>query len=70
MINTVECRSDSMFAERPLSVTWEGHKYEVAEIIARWRGPDEMGFRVKTTNGYAFELTYREIPDEWNVQPI
>jgi hypothetical protein len=49
---------------------WQGCRYEVAEIFARWRGPSEKGFRVKTTNGYAFELTYRELPDEWVVQPI
>jgi hypothetical protein len=69
-MNNVECRSDSTFAERPLSITWMGCKYEVAEIFARWRGPDEKGFRVKTTDGQAFEITYREIPDEWDVQPI
>lgn len=69
-MNIVECRSDSMFAERPLSITWQGRKYEVAEIFARWRGPEERGFRVKTADGHAFEITYREIPDEWHVQPI
>jgi len=69
-MNVVECRSDSTFAERPLSITWQGRKYEVAEIIARWRGPEEKGFRVKTADGHAFEITYREIPDEWHVQPI
>lgn len=70
MIDYVECRSDSEYAERPLSVTWNGRHYEIAEILARWRGPGEKGFRVKTTNGQAFDLTYREIPDEWIVQPI
>ena len=70
MIDYVECRSDSEYAERPLSVTWNGQHYEIAEIVARWRGPGEKGFRVKTTNGQAFDLTYREIPDEWIVQPI
>jgi hypothetical protein len=69
-MNTVECRSDSTFAERPLSLTWEGSRYEIAEIVARWRGPSEKGFRVKTTDGQAFDLTYREVPDEWQIQPI
>jgi hypothetical protein len=69
-MNTVECRSDSSYAERPLSLIWEGVRYEVAEIVSRWRGPGEMGFRVKTTSGLAFDLTYRELPDEWLVQPI
>jgi len=70
MMNNVECRSDSEYAERPLSLTWDGTHYEIAEIVARWRGPTEKGFRVKTTNGRAFDLTYRELPDEWLVQPI
>ena len=70
MINTVECRSDSEYAERPLSLTWEGFHYEIAEIVARWRGPAEKGFRVKTANRQAFDLTYRELPDEWHIQPV
>jgi hypothetical protein len=69
-MDVVECRSDSEFAERPLSLTWNGFHYEIAEILARWRGPNEKGFRVQTTDGTAFELTYREVPDEWQVQPI
>ena len=69
-MNTVECRSASTFAERPLSLTWQGVSYEIAAIVARWRGPGEKGFRVKTTDGQAFDLTYREVPDEWLVQPI
>ena len=66
----VECRSDAEYAERPLSLMWGGQRHEIAEIVARWRGPSEKGFRVKTTDGQAFDLTYREFPDEWIVQPL
>ena len=69
-MHIVECRSDSTFAEHPLSLVWEGTRYEIAEIVSRWRGPGEKGFRVKTADGNAFDLTYREIPDEWLIQPI
>jgi hypothetical protein len=69
-MDTVECYSGSEFAERPLALTWQGCHFEVAEILARWRGPQEKGFRIKTTDGQAFELTYREIPEEWHIQPI
>jgi hypothetical protein len=69
-MDTVECRSDTEFAERPLAVTWQGQRFEIAEILARWRGPGEKGFRVKTTTGQAFELSYREVPDEWLIQPM
>jgi hypothetical protein len=66
----VECLSDLEYADRPLSLMWQGHRYEIAEILARWRGPAEKGFRVKTMDGFAFELTYQEISDDWHVQPI
>lgn len=66
----VECRSDTEYAERPLSLVWQGCRFEIAEILARWRGPGEKGFRVKTADGRAFELTYLEFSDDWHVQPI
>jgi hypothetical protein len=69
-METVECRSDTEYAERPLSFLWLGGRFEVAEIIARWRGPADKGFRVTTVDGRAFELTYQEISDDWHVQPI
>ena len=67
-MDTVECRSNSEYAERPLALTWNGKRYEVAEILSRWRGPDERGFRVKTIDGQFFELIYREGPDEWKIK--
>ena len=70
IMETVECRSDIEYAERPLSLMWQGIRYEIAEILARWRGPGEKGFRVKTVDGSAFELTYQEFSDDWHVQPI
>jgi hypothetical protein len=71
-MENVECRSDTdaSRAERPLSLAWQGRRHEVAEILSRWRGPGEKGFRVKTVDGFAFELTYREFSDDWHVQPI
>ncbi len=69
-MDAVECRSDTEYAERPLALSWLGQRLEIAEILARWQGPNEKGFRVKTSDGQAFELTYREIPDEWHIQPI
>lgn len=69
-MDAVECRSDTEYAERPLALTWNGDHYEVADILARWRSPDEKGFRVRTHDGLFFELTYREIPDKWKIRPI
>ena len=38
-MNMVECHSDTEYAETPLALTWEGYKYEIAEIVARWLDP-------------------------------
>ncbi len=69
-MDAVECRSDSEYAERPLALTWEGRRFEIAEVVASWRGPGEKGFRVKTADGLAFDLAYAELADEWHIQPI
>lgn len=66
----VECRSDAHYAERPLALVWDQQRLEIAEILARWRGPGERGFRVQTSDKRVFELSYREFPDEWEVHPI
>jgi hypothetical protein len=66
----VECLSDAEYADRPLSLTWLGRRLEIAEILGRWRGPNEKGFHIKTTDGQTFELIYREIHDDWQIQPI
>jgi hypothetical protein len=69
-MDTVKCHSGSEYAERPLALTWQGCRLEVAEILARWRAPHEKAFRIKTTDGRAFDLTYREISEEWHIQPL
>ena len=69
-MDTVECRSDTEYVERPISLIWQGRRLEIAEILSRWRGPAEKGFRVKTADGQAFELTYRAVSDDWQVQPL
>jgi hypothetical protein len=70
MADLVECRSDSEYAERPLALTWQGQRFEIVEILASWRGPNEKGFRITTVDGMAFDLAYHEIPDEWQIQPV
>jgi len=69
-MDLVECRSDAEYADRPRAFMWQGRWLEVAEILARSRKPGEKDFRIKTTDGRAFDLIYREIPDDWLVLPF
>ncbi len=32
-MDLVECRSDTEYADRPLALTWQGIRLEVAEIL-------------------------------------
>lgn len=64
----VECHSGTTYAERPRAIRWQGERLEVAEIQAQWRIPEGRKFRVCTTRGAIFELTYLEADDEWRIQ--
>lgn len=66
----VACRSETEYADRPLSLIWKGLRLEIAEIQARWRSPGEKVFRVQAVNGKKFILTYLEVADEWEVRPL
>jgi hypothetical protein len=67
----VECHSSNAYAERPLAFYWQGQRLEVEKILARWRTPTEICFRVLTSGGQgAFELHYDESADNWRIQSV
>ena len=66
----VECYSGFSYPDRPAAVWWQGQRYEVQTIAARWRTPDGYGFRVITPNGQVFELFYNEREDAWSVAAV
>jgi hypothetical protein len=65
----VECYSGQSYAERPRALTWEGQRHEVVEIVARWRFPGGLRFRVRVEDNRAFDLIYTMHNDEWDIQP-
>lgn len=69
-MDSVECLSNHEYADRPIALTWNGQRIEIASILAQWRGPGEKGFCVQTVDGNVFEVTYREIPESWKIRPI
>ena len=50
------------------ALTWQGERLEVIEIFARWRTPNGLGFRVRTTQEMIFELFYDEVLDTWQIK--
>jgi hypothetical protein len=66
----VECHSSSTYAERPMAFYWQGQRLEVERILARWRTPSALCFRVLTRSSQCtFELQYDESADTWRIQP-
>jgi surfactin synthase thioesterase subunit len=70
MSNLVECHSDYTYAERPVALTWEGQRLEIAAILAEWRRLAEKHFRVRTQDGQHFELSYSEQTGEWQIYQL
>ena len=69
MDQIVECRSDWVYAQRPLAFHWQGQRRVVQKIIADWRTPQGIQFLVCMEDNEFFELSYTESLDQWNIQP-
>jgi len=70
MDELVECLSGFTYADKPVALTWEGRRLEIVVITAEWRSPDERHFRVRTTNGLDFELTFGEAVNKWKITQL
>ncbi len=70
MDELVECRSDYAYAVRPIALTWDGRRLEVSEVRAEWRTPEGKWFRVLTEDGRAFQLSYHEADQTWQIEPL
>jgi hypothetical protein len=70
MDEQVECRSEVTYAERPTAVNWQGQRLLVREVLASWRVPEGMRFRVRTDDDQVFELVFDEASDVWLVSLI
>lgn len=64
----VECHSDFRYAEYPKSFIWEGERIAVSDVIAQWRSPKAVHFRVQTDLHGIFDLSYDEVEGEWEIQ--
>ena len=63
----VECHSGHTYAERPVTLSWEGAQLPITEIEDAWRIPEGRKFRVRVDDGRTFELIYGALHDEWRI---
>lgn len=64
----VECHSEYQYAERPIAFSWEGERVVVTEIVAQWRSPRGVHFKVLSDTQGIFDLSYLELEGKWEVQ--
>jgi hypothetical protein len=71
----VECHSGYKANEYPVAFTFQGHRWEVSEILDRWyeggiksNDPVIDYFKVKTAEGRVFLLRYLRLFDSWTVR--
>ncbi|NPV85754.1 MAG: hypothetical protein HPY45_07065 [Anaerolineae bacterium] len=65
----VECYSGYTYPDQPRAFCWQGLWQPVAQVLARWRTPDQYSFRVLTQDGTLFILSYNEVQDNWCIYP-
>jgi hypothetical protein len=65
----VETYSGSRLHESPRRFRLGEAWLEVGEILARWRRPGDLGFKVRASDGRLYLLTYRPETDTWEVRP-
>jgi hypothetical protein len=66
----VECHSGFTYADKPVALRWENRRLEITGITTHWRSPQGRHFRVRTSNGQEFELSYREADNEWQIKEL
>jgi hypothetical protein len=70
MEDSVECRSESSYPEKPVALTWEGMRREVDAILSRSRDPQGYRFQVRTTDGLVFDIEFTLATDAWRITPV
>jgi len=61
----VKCYSGHIYAERPVSFSWQGREYKISKVETEWLEPGKKFFRVVTEDEKLFELCYNEAQDKW-----
>jgi len=70
MSENVECRSDTSYPGEPMAIIWRGKRKSVLQVIASWRTPQEICYRVMTTDMKIYDCLYSELMDHWEIIAI
>ena len=65
---TVNSYSGFKVNERPCDFFFDGHPYQVKEVLDQWYGPDSVYFKVHASDGNLYILKYHHASDEWSLE--
>jgi hypothetical protein len=64
----VRCLAGSRANERPISFLVNEREIKVRAVLASWREPEYLCFRVETEDGRVYHLRHHEYEDYWEVR--
>jgi hypothetical protein len=70
MPDTVECRSDTSYAGEPVAIYLHGERIPVLQVVASWRTPQDICYRVITFGMKIVDCNYSEIDDAWTINEV
>lgn len=69
-MSRVESYSGSTYPEKPRVLVWKNKRYQVEDVLHRFREPERLCFTVLCSPGRSiFELDYNILSGEWQIQP-
>ena len=70
MPDKVECRSDTSFAGEPVALFIHNRREPVLQVLATWRTPQVISYRVMAANMKIYDCSYSEADDNWTIIEI
>jgi len=70
MKELVECHSEYEYPEKPIAIWWQDERMIITQILREARIPDGKYFRVSTSEGFIFDLLYKELFDQWLINQL
>jgi hypothetical protein len=64
---TVECEHDPERGEIPVRFGWPDQMRQIAELIDRWEGDEDIYFRVRTEDASTYILRRKRVSGVWQI---
>jgi uncharacterized protein (UPF0128 family) len=66
----VECHAGYRADETPRRFQLGGRKFEISEVLSRWKEPGALFFRIRSDEGRIYVLRKDEQAGRWDVHEV